>query len=170
MGEASRSERRAAKAWWVCLGPTGFDRALADYVVQVPVVALRVNRTTLRHEISKQDVLRGLAERYLCLVVTQLAQAVACNRLHSLEQRCCHWLLVAHDNAFADSFSFTHEFLASLLGVQRPSLSTAANRLQKRGLIRYVHGHVTILDRAALEKGSCECYRTIRQQIDALLD
>lgn len=148
----------------------GFDRVLADYLVQVPVVAQRVKRATLRDEISKHEMLRGLVERYLFLLVYQIAQVAACNRLHSLEQRFCRWLLTAHDNAFADHFSFTHEFLAALLGVQRPSLSTAANRLQKRGLIRYVHGRVTILDRAAIEAGSCECYRIIRHRIDALFD
>lgn len=148
----------------------GFDNALADYLVQVPVVAQRVKRTTLRDELSNHEVFHGLVEKYMFLLVYQIAQAAACNRLHSLEQRLSRWLLTAHDNAFADHFSFTHEFLAALLGVQRPSLSTAANRLQKRGLIRYMHGRVTILDRAAIEKAACECYRTIRQRIDALFD
>ena len=76
---------------------------------------------------------------------------------------------MAHDNAFSDCFLFTHEFLAALLGVQRPSLSVIANGLQKRGLIRYVHGRITIVDRAGVENEACDCYQTIRRVIDAFL-
>lgn len=148
----------------------GFDRPFVDYVVQVPMVALRISCKTLRTEISKHDILCDLVEKYLCLLIEHITQTAACNRFHSVKQRCCRWLLVAHDNAFSDNFSFTHEFLASLLGVQRPTLSTTANSLQKRGLIHYVHGRITILDRATIEKDSCECYRAIRRQIDALFD
>jgi len=144
----------------------GFDRALVDHVVQVPAIALRINLRKLQNEISKHDALRRVMTRYLLLIAEQLAQVSACNRLHSLEQRCCKWLLVAHDNALSDQFQLTHEFLASLLGAQRTSISTTTNRLQKRGLIRYSHGRISILDRAALEEAACECYRTRRHQID----
>jgi CRP-like cAMP-binding protein len=147
----------------------GFDRALVDYTVQVPVVALRIRRKTLQNEMLQHEKLRGLIERYLFLLVEQIAQVAACNRLHSLEERCCRWLLIAQDSAASDTFLFTHEFLATLLGVQRPSLSTTANELQKRGLIRYAHGRITILDRAATEQAACECYRARRRQIDRAL-
>jgi CRP-like cAMP-binding protein len=143
----------------------GSHHAFADYIVQVPVVAERVKRTFLQHEISHNQILRGLVERYLFLVVDQIAQTAACNRLHSLEQRLCRWMLTAHDNTFSNHFSFTHEVLATLLGVQRPSLSAVANQLQKSGLIHYVHGRMTILDRAAIEERSCECYRAMRTRI-----
>ena len=146
----------------------GSDSALVDYVVQVPVKALRVSLKMLRNELLKYEAFRDIMHKYLFLLAKQLAQTAACNRLHSLEQRCCHWLLVAHDSALSDSFLLTHEFLALLLGVQRPSVSMTANGLQKRGLIHYTHGHITILDRAAIEQGSCECYHTIRGQIDDL--
>jgi CRP-like cAMP-binding protein len=144
----------------------GFDRALVDHIVQVPATALRIPRKALQDAILKHDALRRVMTRYLLLVAEQLAQVSACNRLHSLEQRCCLWLLVAHDNAFSDQFQLTHEFLASLLGSQRSSVSTTANALQKRGLIRYLHGRISILDRAALESAACECYRTRHIQID----
>jgi CRP-like cAMP-binding protein len=146
----------------------GFDRALVDYVVQVPVAALCINKESFRHEMYSHSDLRRLVEQYLFFVVDQIAQSAACNRLHTLERRCCRWLLTAHDNAFADHFSFTHEFLASLLGVQRPSLSVTAHGLQKRGLIDYKHGHVTIVDRAGLELNSCSCYQATRRRIEAL--
>lgn len=144
----------------------GFDRALVDHIVQVPAAALRIRRKTLQNEISKHDALRRVTTRYLLLIAEQLAQVSACNRLHSLEQRCCQWLLVAHDNAFSDQFQLTHEFLASLLGAQRSSLSVTANGLQKRGLIHYSHGRISILDRPALEESACECYRARGRQID----
>ncbi len=144
----------------------GFDAAVADYVVQAPGAALRINRTTLQNEMQKHDALKNMLARYLFLLAGQLLQVSACNRLHSLEQRCCHWLLVAHDNVRSDKFRFTHDFLALLLGVQRPSISVTANGLQKRGLIRYSHGQITMLDRAAVEQVACECYRTLRSRIN----
>jgi CRP-like cAMP-binding protein len=144
----------------------GFDYALVDHVVQVPALALRFSRRALQTAMSKHDALRRVMTRYLLLIAEQLAQVSACNRLHSLEQRCCQWLLVAHDNALSDQFQLTHEFLASLLGAQRTSVSMTTNRLQKRGAIRYAHGRISILHRAALEETACECYRARRNQID----
>ncbi len=141
-------------------------RAFVEHIVQVPATALRISRKTLQNAISKHDALRRVMTQYLLLTVKLLVQVSACNRLHSLEQRCCLWLLVAHDNAFSDQFQLTHESLASFLGVQRSSISMTANALQKRGLIRYAHGQVSILDRAALERAACECYRTRRSLID----
>jgi CRP-like cAMP-binding protein len=144
----------------------GFDRALVDHIVQVPAGALRISHRKLQQQLLKHSALRRVMTKYLLLVAEQLAQVSACNRLHSLEQRCSHWLLVAHDNVFADQFELTHEFLASLLGAQRSSVSTTANALQRRGLIRYSHGRISILDPAALEKAACECYRSRRSQIE----
>jgi CRP-like cAMP-binding protein len=141
-------------------------RAFVEHIVQVPATALRIGRMTLQDAISKHDALRRVMTQYLLLSVKLLVQVSACNRLHSLEQRCCLWLLVAHDNAFSDEFQLTHESLASLLGAQRSSVSVTANALQKRGLIHYSHGRISILDRAALERAACECYRARRSLID----
>jgi CRP-like cAMP-binding protein len=144
----------------------GIERTLVDFIVQVPGIALRISRKTLQNAIAKHDALRAAMTQYLLVTAAQLVQDSACNRLHSLEQRCCYWLLVAHDNAFADQFHLTHESLASLLGVQRSSVSVTAHALQERGLIHYSHGRISILDRAALERAVCECYRTRRTQIE----
>jgi len=146
----------------------GFGRALVDHLVQIPATALRISRGKLQGAMAKHAALRRVMTRYLLLVAEQLAQVSACNRLHSLEQRCCQWLLVAHDNALSDQFQLTHEFLASLLGAQRTSVSTITSRLQKRGVIRYAHGRISIFDRAVLEAGTCECYRARRNQIDVV--
>jgi Crp-like helix-turn-helix protein len=106
--------------------------------------------------------------RYYHLIVGQVAQTAACNRLHSLEQRCCRWLLIANDSARSDNFLLTHEFLAMMLGVQRAGVSIATKRLERAGLIRYVRGHLTITDRGGLEAASCECFDTIRDLTDRL--
>ncbi len=144
----------------------GFGRALVDHIVQVPATALRISRDKLQNAISKHAALRRVMTRYLLLAAAQLAQVSACNRLHSLEQRCCQWLLVAHDNALSNQFQLTHEFLASLLGAQRTSVTTTTSRLQKRGVIHYSHGRISIFDRAAIEQSACECYRARRGQIE----
>ena len=99
----------------------------------------------------------------------QVAQSAACNQFHSLRQRCCRWLLMTHDRMQADEFLLTQEFLAMMLGVQRTGVSAAAGALQRAGLIRYSRGHVTILDRAGLEKQSCECYGVAKLEFDRLL-
>ncbi len=99
----------------------------------------------------------------------QVAQSAACNQFHSLEQRCCRWLLMTRDRMQADEFLLTQEFLAMMLGVQRTGVSAAAGALQRAGLIRYKRGDVTILDRHGLEERSCECYRVSKLEFDRLL-
>jgi CRP-like cAMP-binding protein len=145
----------------------GLDRPLVDYVVEVPVTALCIDLKTLQKAMSEHCDLYRVIGSAIFLRVEQIAQTAACNRLHSLEQRCCRWLLVAHDNTFSDHFALTHEFLATLLGVQRPSVSMTANDLQRRGFIHYVHGKIAILARAELERLSCECYNSFREHIEA---
>ena len=141
------------------------DRAFADHIVEVPTTAFRIPSGTLHHLTSKHEALNRAIVQYLLLSAELLVQVSACNRLHLLEQRCCHWLLVAHDNAFADQFHLTHEFLAALLGVERSSVSATAGALQRRGSISYSHGRVSVVDRAALESTACECYRARRNLI-----
>ncbi len=98
-----------------------------------------------------------------------ISQSVACNCLHSAEQRCCRWLLMCLDRVQSDSFELTQEFLAQMLGVQRPTVSGVAAILQQSGLIRYRRGKMTICDRSELEATSCECYRIGTQEFERLL-
>jgi CRP-like cAMP-binding protein len=93
----------------------------------------------------------------------QVAQTAACNRLHPIEQRLARWLLVTQDRVNAGLLPITHDFLATMLGTDRPTLSLAAAALQKKGILRYNRGTLTILNRKALERFSCECYRAIQQ-------
>jgi len=147
----------------------GIERAVWESVVQGPGTALRIARGALAAEMDRSHALSDLVHKRAGLFLGELAQTAACNRLHSLEQRCCRWLLMAHDCASTETFPLTHEFLALMLGVQRSGLSIVAGALQRAGLIRYTRGRVTIVDRSGLEKEACECYSTARAQLDHLL-
>jgi len=147
----------------------GLERAVWETVAQGSGTAFRISRAAMLAEMEKSHALAELVKKRAGLFLGELAQAAACNRLHSLEQRCCRWLLMAHDCAGTDTFALTHEFLALMLGVQRSGLSIVAGSLQRGGLIRYTRGRVTIVDRAGLENEACECYGTWRGQLDHLL-
>ena len=97
------------------------------------------------------------------------SQTAACNRLHSIEQRCARWLLMSSDRIQSDSMPMTHEFLSSMLGVRRAGVSEVAEELQRSGLIQYRHGQLTITDREDLEATACECYRNDRARLNGLL-
>ena len=107
--------------------------------------------------------------RYSQAFMTQIMQTTVCNGLHSAEQRCCRWLLMTHDRVRQHEFGLTHEFLAVMLGVRRPTVTLIAAKLQGEGLISYRRGHITILDRPGLEKMSCECYETVKANFARLL-
>ena len=144
----------------------GVREAVLESVVYIPGAALRMNAGAFRREMDGDGAFRALIQRYAAFSLAQIAQTAACSALHLLNERCCRWLLVAGDNAGADAFPITHEFLALLLGVQRPSVSLAAGALQRAGLITYEKGYVTILDREGLEASACECYRTVRSRLE----
>jgi CRP-like cAMP-binding protein len=114
-------------------------------------------------------MLHGLLHRYSEFVYETVAQSAACNRLHVIEQRCARWLLMSHDRVGRDSFDLTQEFLAEMLGVRRPGVTVAMGILEKSGLIAHARGNITIVDRAGLERVSCECYRTIRTRQGKLI-
>jgi CRP-like cAMP-binding protein len=107
--------------------------------------------------------------RYAHALFNQVAQSAACNHFHSLEQRCCRWMLMTHDRMQSTQFLLTQEFLAMMLGVQRTGVSVAAGALQRAGLIRYTRGNVTILDRRGLRRRACECYGISKREFDSLL-
>ena len=147
----------------------GIERAIWDSIVKIDGDAFRVDQQWLQGELTRNKELRELLKRCHFLSVSQLAQTAACNRLHPLRQRCCSWLLLAHDSARSDSFKFTHEFLGMMLGVQRVRVTIMVKNLQKDGIIRYTRAKMIIANRSALESSACECYRTIRKQSDQLL-
>ncbi|GAC1657450.1 MAG: Crp/Fnr family transcriptional regulator [Gemmatimonadaceae bacterium] len=136
---------------------------------QVPGGAIRVPVHAFRELIQTTPAFRQLLDRYLQAYVNMLGQLAACNRLHSVYERCARWLLMTQDRVEGDKIALTHEYLAMMLGTNRSGVSIAAATLQNAGLIRYAHGKITILDRDGLESSACECYAVAREQFGGLL-
>lgn len=147
----------------------GDDRAPTAVYIQVPGEGLAMNAAVFRKELARSETMQVVMHHYVHALFNQVAQSAACNHFHSLEQRCCRWLLMTRDRMGADNFLLTQEFLAMMLGVQRPGVSIAAGALQRAGLITYTRGNVTILDRQELKKRSCECYAVSKKEFDRLL-
>src|SRR5581483_1886258 len=129
----------------------GVDRASEQAFMQVPGSATRIRADRFRQVIADFPDVRDLLLRYTVALMGQMAQGAACNRSHPVDERCARWLLMTHDRVETDSFPLTQEFLAQMLGVRRPSVSIAAGMLQKSGLIQYVRGVITIVNRDGLE-------------------
>jgi CRP-like cAMP-binding protein len=138
-------------------------------ISQVPGEALRMETKVFREEMARGGALYGLVQRYTQAMINQISQSTVCNHRHSVEKRMCRWLLMSHDRVGTDEFPLTHEFLAQMLGVRRPTVTSGAGVLQTAGLIRYHRGRVTILDRKALETASCECYEVVAKELNRLL-
>jgi CRP-like cAMP-binding protein len=141
-----------------------------EVVVQVPgAVALAMRVDVFNQEMSRREAFYNRVVRFNQGLTTQIMQTTACNGLHSVEQRCCRWLLMTHDRVKRDDFPLTHEFIATMLGVRRPTVTLVAHALQQAGLINYRRGHLTIVDRQKLEATACECYETVRATFRRLL-
>jgi CRP-like cAMP-binding protein len=140
-----------------------------ETIVQVSGSALRMSADAFRRERLRDPALRDLIDRYAHMLLVHLLQSAACNRLHNLQERCCRWLLGAHDRLNRSSFPLTQELLATALGVRRPSLSLALRTLQRADLISYRRGQITILNRQGLEEASCECYAVVRRHLEKVL-
>lgn len=138
--------------------------------VQVPGAGLRMSARQFSAELAQSASMRRIMQHYVHAFFNQVAQSAACVHFHRIEQRCCRWLLMTHDRMQTDEFLLTQEFLAMMLGVQRPGVSVAAGALQRAGFIHYRRGVVTIRDRRGLEAHSCECYDISRQEFDRLLN
>ena len=152
-------------------GFIGFEALLGSRIasqrvlVQVEGTASRLPIQTLADAAQESASLRGVLLGYVRYFLIQVLQSVACNGLHSVQERFARWLLMAHDRAGTDSFRLTQEFLADLLGIHRPSVTIVARTLQAAGLISYSRGLITITDRQGLEEATCECYDMVRQAL-----
>jgi CRP-like cAMP-binding protein len=131
--------------------------------------AFRLKAQVLKDEFERSGPLKHLLLRYTQALITQIAQTAACNRHHSLVQRLCRLLLLSLDRLPDDDIVMTQELIAHMLGVRRESVTEAAFTLQKLGLIHYTRGHITVLDRAGLERRACECYAAVHKEYDRLL-
>jgi len=147
----------------------GASSTANDCYCQVRGHAIRISATLFRELSLSSRGFRQLLDRYLQAYVNMLGQLAACNRLHSVYERCARWLLMTHDRVDSDEIALTHEFLAMMLGTGRSGVTIAAGTLQEAGFIRYAHGSITVRDREGLENASCECYEVAREQFGGLL-
>ena len=138
-------------------------------LVQGPGMAWRISAAELHAELVRSPALQAGLNRYVYVLMSQLATSAGCLRFHLIGARLARWLLMSQDRVHADNFHVTHEFLAYMLGVRRVGITTAASKLQKCGLIKYHRGELTVLDRPGLEAAACGCYAAERRTYSALL-
>jgi len=145
------------------------DTSPVRAVVQGEGPALRMDATRFRRELARGPALRREIDLYVYVRMAQLAQNAGCTRFHVVEARLARWLLMTQDRAHSDQFHVTQEFLAIMLGVRRVGVTKAASSLQKRGLIGYRRGDITVLDRRGLKTASCGCYKADRESYARVL-
>jgi CRP-like cAMP-binding protein len=138
-------------------------------VCQIPGTALRMPAEVFRELTKGNTPLRHLCLRYTKAYLTMVSQSLGCNTLHPLRNRLARWLLQCHDRAQQNEFMLTQQYLAAMLGTQRPTVSNNASMLQRAGIIEYQRGKMHILDRQRLEGASCECYWIIRNHFERIL-
>lgn len=138
-------------------------------IVQSAGRAWRLNARMLKDEFNRGGPMQRLLLRYTQALITQMAQTAVCNRHHSIDQQLCRWLLLSIDRLPSNELRMTQELIANMLGVRRSGVTAAALKLQNAGLIRYSHGHITVLDRPGLEVHVCECYAVVKREFDRLL-
>jgi CRP-like cAMP-binding protein len=139
-------------------------------VVQSAGQGFRLPARVIKGEFNRSGPVMHLLLRYTQALITQMAQTAVCNRHHTLDQQLCRWLLLSLDRLHGSpELVMTQELIANMLGVRREGVTGSALKLQDAGLIRYVRGHITVLDRKGLEKRSCECYEVVKKEYDRLL-
>jgi CRP-like cAMP-binding protein len=139
----------------------GTGQSPARTIVQVPLTGLRMGADALREEVARGGRLVTLLQRHAQVVMVTMAQLILCNRMHRLDQRAARWLLQVDDRVDEAPFHVTQEFLAQMIGVQRPALSVAMRQFKDAGLVRYSRGQIGIADREGLTARSCGCSRLI---------
>jgi CRP-like cAMP-binding protein len=135
--------------------------AMGLNLIQIPGAAVRIKADAFRKIIGSRPLAQNAINRNLYALMRQILYGAACNRIHSMEERCARWLLMTHDRAGGDTFPITQEFLSHMLGVRRATVNVATGMLKKAGFIRYVRGKLTVVDRAGLEAAACNCYQSV---------
>jgi CRP-like cAMP-binding protein len=147
----------------------GASTASVRALVQGAGSALRMDTARFHRELRRCPSLRRAVGRYACVRMAQLAQRSACTRFHVVEARLARWILMTQDRAYTSTIHITQEMLSLVLGVRRVGITNAASSLQRRGLIHYRRGHITVVDRRGLKAASCVCYRADRVSYERLL-
>jgi CRP-like cAMP-binding protein len=143
----------------------GAKRSSVQLLVQIPGSAARMSRAAFTRAMQSMPAFRSLMDAYVQAFLEQVMVSVACNGAHSLKQRLARWLLMMRDRGDSDTLPITQDLLAEMLGVHRPSISNAAQELERAGLIERGRRQVTILNRQGLTKASCECYQLVRSRL-----
>ncbi len=138
-------------------------------VVQSAGVGYRLRAAVVQQEFENSHPVMHLLLRYTQALITQMSQTAVCNRHHTLDQQLCRWLLLSLDRLDSNDLVMTQELIANMLGVRREGVTEAALSLQKAGVIRYTRGHITVLDRPALQQRTCECYAVVKREYSRLL-
>jgi CRP-like cAMP-binding protein len=147
----------------------GGDSTSSSAVVQTAGHGYRLSGKLLKAEFNRAGLVQRILLRYTQALVTQMFQTAACNRHHSIEQQVCRWLLLTLDRLPSNELVMTQELVANALGVRREGVTEAAGKLQRAGIINYRRGHISIMERAGLESGACECYAVVKKEISRLL-
>jgi CRP-like cAMP-binding protein len=147
----------------------GVDRSPTAAFTQVPGDYLRISAPAFAAALARYPEFALAVQRFTQAFLVQVSQSTACNRLHSVDERLARWILLTHDRLGTSPLPLTQEFLAMMLGVRRSSVTIAAAMLQHAQIIRYRRGVIDVLDRAALEDASCECYLVVRREYERLL-
>jgi CRP-like cAMP-binding protein len=146
-------------------GATTTNRA----IVQSAGKAYRLGGERLQQEFARHSDLLHILLRYTQALITQMTQTAVCNRHHSVDQQLCRWFLLSLDRLKTNRLVMTQELIANMLGVRREGVTEAAGKLQRAGVIEYVRGRITVLDRPRLEQMTCECYEVVRRETERLL-
>ena len=147
----------------------GGETTTSRAIVQSAGELLRMKESDLKTEFKKAGRFQELLLRYTQAILTQISQTAVCNRLHSIEQQLCRWLLLSHDRLQSDKLVMTHDLISNMLGVRREGITLAAKKLAARKLIANRRGTVTVIDRQGLEAASCECYAIVNAEYNRLL-
>ena len=148
---------------------SGDDTSPHQAIVQIGDGAWRMSAAAFKREIDSNGELSNLIRRYSQALFTQVAQTAACNRIHTISERLPRWLLLMQDRMQSQTLQLTHEFIATMLGARRASVTLAASKLQAAGIIRYSRGKVSIIEQEKLEEASCECHRIVHDEYNRLL-
>lgn len=146
----------------------GFEASESRIMIQVPGSAQRMNSTRFRKHVDALPGLRRIMGAYVLEFFTMVAQTTACNRQHTIQQRFARWVLMTQDRTARGEFPITQEFLAEMLGVTRPKVTSAAGAMKRRGLINYRRGLMTVENRERLEASACECYALVSDRFEDL--
>ena len=147
----------------------GGDTTTSRAIIQSAGAAVRMNIRDLKAEFETCGKFQKLLLRYTQALITQISQTAVCNRLHTIEQQLCRWLLLSHDRLNSDKLVMTHDLISNMLGVRREGITLAAQKLAIKKLIKNSRGTITVIDRQGLEDAACECYQIVNEEYNRLL-